>query len=323
MLTRCGRFVVLVLTPITWAAGALAQTYPVKPIRIVVGNAPGSSGDIVARLIAPALGERLGQAVVVENRAGAGTMIGSETVAKAAPDGYTLLMAFSTLAINPAMYKKVPFDAIRDFAPITHAVNLPGLMCAHPSLPAKNAKDLIALAKARPNQIVFGSAGQGSWSHVSTELFVTLAGIRMLHVPYKGTAPSMTALLSGETSVQTSNVLSMVPHVRAGRLKPLGVTSSKRAASAPEVPTIAESGLPAYESVQWLGLVAPAKTPREIIARLNRETNALVRAAEIRERLARDGAEAVGTTPEEFAAYIQAETAKWAKVIKAAGIQPE
>lgn len=232
------------------AAPAYSQSYPSRPVRIVVPNAPASSGDIVARLIVPPLSERLGQPVVVENRAGAGTMIGGEAVAKSLPDGYTLLMGVSTLAINPAAYKKVPYDALRDFTPITLVASLPAIIAMHPSLPAKSVKELIALAKARPDAIAFASTGQGAFSHATSALFMNMAGIRMLHVPYKGTGPAVTAVLTGEVSLVSANVLSALPHIRSGRLRALGITSTQRAAIAPDIPTIAEGGLPGYESTQ-------------------------------------------------------------------------
>lgn len=303
---------------------ALAQgNYPNRPVRIIVPNAPGSSGDITARLIAQPLSERLGQQVVVDNRAGAGTMIGGEIAAKSPPDGYTLLMGFATLAINPAIYKKVPYDALRDFAPITEVVFLPGILVVHPSLPVKSVKELIVLAKARPGEIPFASAGKGGYSHLSMELFMSMAGIRMLHVPYKGTGPGVIDLLAGHISVGTFNALSAVPHVRSRKLRALGVTSARRAVVVPEVPTIAEAGVPGYETTQWLGLLAPAGTPREIIVRLHKESVAVLRMPDIKERLAKDGAEPVASSPEEFAAHIGSETTKWAKVVKSAGIQPE
>ena len=305
------------------AAPVSSQNYPARPVRIVVPNAPGSSGDITARLIAQPLSERLGQQVVVDNRAGAGTMIGGEIAAKSPPDGYTLLMGFSTLAINPAIYKKVPYDALRDFAPITQVVYLPGVLVAHPSLPAKSVKELIALAKARPGDIPFASAGRGGYSHLSMELFISMAGIRMLHVPYKGTGPGVIDLLAGHVSVSTFNALSAVPHVRSGKLRALGVTSARRAVVLPEVPTIAEAGVPGYETTQWNGLLAPAGTPREVIARLHKESVAVLGTPDLKERLAKDGAEPVASSPEEFGAYIRTETVKWAKVVKSAGIQAE
>lgn len=305
------------------AAPAYSQSYPARPIRVVVPNAPGSSADIVARLITPPLAKRLGQRIVVDNRAGAGTMIGGEVVAKSPPDGYTLLMGLSTLAINPVMYRKVPYDAVRDFASITQVISLPGMLVSHPSLPARSIKELIALAKARPGAIEFGSTGQGTYSHVTTELFVSMAGIRMLHVPYKGTGPALAAVLAGEVAAAGLNILSALPHIRSGRLRALGVTSTRRAASAPEVPTVAEAGLPGYESVQWVGLLAPVGTSPEIIGRLYTESAAVLRAPEIQERLAQDGAEAVASSPAEFAAYIRSETLKWATVLKNAHIEPQ
>jgi tripartite-type tricarboxylate transporter receptor subunit TctC len=317
---------VILAAAITIAAApapSYAQVYPTRPLRIIVPNAPGSSGDIVARLIATPLGERLGQPVVIDNRAGAGTMIGGEAVARAAPDGYTLLMGFSTLAINPVTYKKVPYDALRDFAPITHLVSLPGTLASHPSLPVKSMKDLIALARARPGQIAFSSTGQGAFSHVCTQLLMSMANIRMLHVPYKGTGPSLSAALAGEVAVTSANILSALPHVRAQRLHALGVTSLKRAASAPDIPTVAEAGLPGYESVQWLGLLAPAGVPREVVARLYKESLAVLRSPAMTERLTKDGADVVASSPEEFGAYIRSETVKWGKVLQDAGIQPE
>lgn len=306
-----------------FAVPALSQGYPARAIRLVVPNAPGSSGDIVARLIAPPLTERLGQPVVVDNRAGAGTMIGGDAVAKSRPDGYTLLLGFSTLAINPAMYKKVPYDAARDFAPISHLVSAAGVLVAHPSLPARTVKELITLAKARPDAIAYASTGQGTYSHVTTALFTSMAGVRMLHVPYKGTGPAVAAVVGGEMAFGSINILTALPHVRSGRLRALGVTSTKRAESAPDIPTIAEAGLPGYESVQWLGLLAPAGTPGEIIGRLYKESGAVIRAPETRQRLAADGAEAIASSPDEFGAYIRSETVKWAKVLKTAGVEPQ
>jgi tripartite-type tricarboxylate transporter receptor subunit TctC len=249
-------------------------------------------------------------------------MIGTEAVARAVPDGYTLLMGFATLAINPVMYKKVPYDALRDFAPITHLVSVPALVAVHPSLPVKSIRELISLAKARPGQIAFASSGQGTFSHVSSELLLSMANVRMLHIPYKGTAGA-TPLITGEASLQTSNLLTMLPHARSGRVRALAVTSLTRATAAPDIPTVAESGLRGYESVQWLGLLAPAATPAEIIGRLHKEAVAVVRTAELKDRLAKDGAETVGNSSAEFGAYIRSETAKWSKVLKAAAVEPQ
>lgn len=303
---------------------ALAQSsYPNQPIRIVVPNSPGGTVDMIARLVAQGLTERLGRQVVVDNRPGAGTIIGSEIVAKASPDGYTLLMSVSTLAINPATYKKMPYDALRDFAPITQTAFVPNLFVVHPSVPAKSVKEMIALARARPGEIQYASAGHGSNPHLTMELFATMAQIRMIHVPYKGGTPAFIDLIAGRVAIMATNLSSIMPYVRAGKLRALGVTSARRSAAAPDIPTIAEAGLPGFEAVQWYGLLAPAKTPRQIIEKLHKEVVSILRAPDTSARLASDGAEVVASSPEEFAAYLKAETVKMAKVVKAAGIQPE
>ena len=303
---------------------ALAQSsYPDRPIRVVVPNAPGGTVDMIARLVAQGLTERLGWRVVVDNRAGAGTIIGSEIVAKALPDGYTLLMSVSTLAIDPAIYKKMPYDALRDFAPIIQAAFVPNLFVVHPSVPAKSVKEMIALAKARPGEILYASAGNGSNPHLTMELFASMAQIRLVHVPYKGGTPAFIDLIAGRVAIMATNLSSIMPHVRAGKLRALGVTSARRSAAAPDIPTIAETGLPGFEAVQWYGLLAPAKTPRQIIEKLHKEVVSILRAPDTTARLASDGAEVVASSPEEFAAFLKAETVKMAKVVKAAGIQPE
>jgi tripartite-type tricarboxylate transporter receptor subunit TctC len=302
---------------------AQAQQYPTKPVRLVVPAAPGGGTDITARIIAPKLSEQLGQQVVVENRAGAGTMIGSEAVARAAPDGYTLLMGISTLAINPAMYKKVPYDALKDFAPISQVVSLPNVLVTHPSLPVKSVKELVAFARARPGQLNYASAGVGTNPHLSMELFLAMTGLKMTHVPYKGAGPGLVDTVAGHVSVMTPSIISGLPHVRGGRLRALGVTSAKRAGGVPDIPTIAEAGVPGYDAVQWFGVLAPTTTPRAIVVRLHGEIVRVLQAADVKGRLSGDGADPVGNSPEEFAAFLSAETAKWAKVVKDAGIQPE
>jgi len=303
---------------------ALAQSgYPTRPIRIIVPTSPPAGADIIARSIAPGLSERLGQQVIVDNRAGASTMMGGELAAKAPPDGHTLVMGISTLAINPATFKHVPYDALRDFAPITHAAIQPLLLVTHPSFPSRSVKELIAVAKARPGDIAYSSPGFGTNPQMGMELFLFMTGTRMLHVPYRGGGDSIIALVSGHVSVSVASMLGTMPHVRSGRLRALGVTSARRVASASDIPTIAEAGVPGYESLQWYGLLAPAGTAKEIIARLNKETVAILRTPEISARLASDGAEVVASTPEEFDAYLRAETEKWARVAKAAGIKPE
>jgi len=306
------------------AALAQAQSaYPTRAVRLIVPSAPGGGTDISARILAPQLTQFLGQQVVVENRAGAGTMIGGEAVARAAPDGYTLLMGISTLAINPAMYKKVSYDALKDLAPISQAVALSNVLVIHPSLPSHNLKEFIAFAKARPGQINFASAGVGTSPHLSMELFLVLSGVKMLHVPYKGSGPGVTDLIAGHVPVMMPNMLSAQPHIKSGRIRALGVTGTKRAPGADDIPTIAEAGLPGYEAVQWYGMLAPANTPRDIISKLHAGVLRALQNPEVKQRLLNDGAEPVGSSPAEFATYIRSETEKWAKVIKAAGIQPE
>jgi tripartite-type tricarboxylate transporter receptor subunit TctC len=305
------------------AQSVLAQSYPNRAIKLVVPSSPGGGTDIVGRIVAQKLSEQLGQQVVVENRAGAGTIIGNEAVAKSAPDGYTLLMGLSTLAINPSMYAKLPYDALRDFAPISQAVTVPNILTLHPSVPAKTVKDLIALAKAKPGSITFGSAGLGTNPHLSGELFKSLAKIDMVHVPFKGSGQSVISLLAGEIAANFPSVPTAIPYIKAGRLRGLGVTTAKRTQALPDVPSIAEAGLPGYEATQWFGVLAPAGTPRAIIDRLHQELSRAVRSPDVKERLTSEGAEIVGGTPEEFAAYIKSETDKWTKVIKSAGIKPQ
>jgi tripartite-type tricarboxylate transporter receptor subunit TctC len=301
-----------------------AQTaYPTRAVRLIVPSSPGGGTDISARILAPQLTQFLGQQVVVENRPGAGTMIGGEAVARAAPDGYTLLMGISTLAINPAMYKKVTYDALKDLAPISQAVALSNVLVIHPSLPSRNLKEFIAFAKGRPGQINFASAGVGTSPHLSMELFLVMANLKMLHVPYKGSGPGVTDLIAGHVPVMMPNMLSAQPHIKSGRIRALGVTGTKRAPGADDIPTIAEAGLPGYEAVQWYGVLAPAATPRDIITKLHAGVVRALQNPDVRQRLLNDGAEPVGSSPEEFAAYLRSETTKWAKVIKAAGIQPE
>lgn len=313
----------IALAGMTLPAAAQQTSYPLRPVRLVVPSSPGGGTDISARILAPQLTQFLGQQVVVENRPGAGTMIGGEVVARAAPDGYTLLMGISTLAINPAMYKKVTYDAIKDLAPVSQAVSLSNVLVIHPSLPSRNLKEFIAFAKARSGQINFASAGVGTSPHLSMELFLVMANLKMLHVPYKGSGPGVTDLIAGHVPVMMPNMLSAQAHIKSGRVRALGVTGTKRAPGADDIPTIAEAGLPGYEAVQWYGVLAPAATPRDIITKLHSGVVRALQNPDVRQRLLNDGAEPVGSSPEEFAAYLRSETTKWAKVIKAAGIQPE
>ena len=304
--------------------GAYAQQpYPTRPVRLVVPSAPGGGTDITARIMAPKFSEYLGQQVVVENRAGAATMIGGEVVARAAPDGYTLLMGISTLAINAAMYRKIAYDALKDFAPISQVVTLSNVLVTHPSLPARNVKELVAFAKSRPGQINFASAGVGTNPHLSMELFLSMSGLKMMHVPYKGSGQGIVDVIAGHVPVMMPAVPTALVYIKNGRLRPLGVSGAKRSQAAPDIPTIAEAGIPGYEATQWFGILAPAGTPRAIVDRWHRETVRALKDPEVRDRLVADGADPVGSTPEEFAAYLRAETVKWAKVVKAIGIRPE
>ena len=306
------------------AVTAMAQQgYPARAIRLIVPSAPGAGTDITARILAPKLSGYLGQQVVVENRAGAATMIGGEAVARSIPDGHTLLLGISTLAINPAMYRKMPYDALKDFAPISWVVVLPNVLVTHPSLPVRTVKELVALARARPNQINFASAGTGTNPHLTMELFLSMAGVRMTHVPYKGTGQGMIDVLAGHVPVITPSVLTVLPYTRSGRLRGLGVSSAKRSSAAPDIPTIAEAGVPGYEATQWFGILAPAGTPGAIVDRLHREIVRALKDPEVRDRLVADGADPVGSSPDEFAAFIRSESVKWAKVVTDIGIKPE
>ncbi len=327
MVTLSLKFAAL-LPGVLWAgAGAQAQdkpdSYSSRVVRMIVPTAPGGGSDTIARLIAYGLSERLGRQMVVENRAGAGTIIGSEIVAKAAADGYMLLLASPPLTINPSTFRKLPYDASRDFAPITQAAVAPSVLIVHPSVPVKSVKEMISLARARPGELLFGSGGHGTHSHLAVVLFASMARIDMLHVAYKGGTPSLIDLMAGNIALTASGVFTAMPYVRAGRVRVLGVTGASRVPMAPEIPTVAESGLPGYESVQWYGLLAPAGTPRDIIVRLHKETVAVLRLPASRERVTADGAEVVASSPEEFAAFLREETLKWARIVKIAGIQPE
>ncbi len=299
------------------------QQYPVRPIRMIVPSAPGGGTDITARVISPKLSEYLGQQVVIENKAGAGTMIGSEMVAHAAPDGYTLLMGISTLAINPAIYKKVSYDALTDFAPISLVVTLPNVLVVHPSLGVKSVKEFIPYVKARPGQINFASAGLGTSPHLSMELFLSMAGLKMVHVAYKGSGQGLIDVVGGHVPVMMPSMLSGTPHIKSGKLIALGVTSAKRTVGEPDIPTIDEAGLPGYEAVQWFGVLAPKGTPREIITKVHGAVVRALQDPDIRKLLINDGADPIGNSPEEFAAYIRSETEKWDKVVRNTGIKKQ
>jgi tripartite-type tricarboxylate transporter receptor subunit TctC len=302
---------------------AFAQTYPVRPIRMIVAYPPGGGTDIVGRMMGQRLGENLGQTVVVDNRGGATGNIGTEIAAHATADGYTLLMGnVAPNAINVSLFKKLPFDPVKDFAPVSLVAVTPNILVVQPSSPVKTVKDLIALAKSKPGTLNFPSAGVGSSSHLAGEMLKSMAGIDMVHVPYKGGGPALVALLSGQVQLMFATLPAAMPHVKSGKLRPVAVTTSHRSQALPELPTIAESGVAGYEAATWYGLLAPAGTPKAIVDRLHAEIVKIL-ATDTRQRLAAQGFEPAGTTPAEFAGYIKSEIVKWGKVIKAAGIRPE
>jgi len=300
------------------AQGAASGGFPNKPMRMVVASAAGGILDTVGRLVAARIGESLGQTVVVENRAGAGGILGTEVVARAAADGYTLGKVATSHAINPGLYPKMPYDTLKDLAPVSHTVNLKNILVAHPSVGVSTVKELIDLARAKPRSITFASAGNGQSNHLSGEIFRMMAGIEMTHVPYKGSAPGLTDTVAGNTSVMFVDILSALPHIKSGRLKALGVTGTVRSPALPDVPTVADS-LPGFNGNTWLGLVAPGGTPREIVARLSGETHKALNLPEVRESLLSRGVEPVGSTPEQFAAHIEAEMQRYGAAIKASG----
>jgi tripartite-type tricarboxylate transporter receptor subunit TctC len=304
--------------------GALAQTWPAKPVRMLVPFPPGGGVDYAARIVGKHLSDRLGQPVVVENRAGANGIIALEALKAAAADGYTLAAASNgPLVINPSIYLKLPYDPVRDFVAIGRLVNFPLLLVAHPSVSAKSVPELIALAKAKPGALTYSSPGIGNGGHLAGELFASMANISLVHVPYKGTAPAATALLAGDVSLAFSSIPTVLPHVRAGKLRALAVGDATRVASLPEYPTIAESGLPGYEAFSWAGVIAPAGTPREIVTHVNRQLGQILRQRQIIEQFASEGTIPVPDTPEEFSAYIKSELVKWAAIVRMANIKPE
>jgi tripartite-type tricarboxylate transporter receptor subunit TctC len=295
-----------------------AETYPDRPIRLIVGFPPGGASDILGRIAAQQLSDALGQQVVVDNRGGAGGLIATEIASKGAPNGYTLLFSSIPHVINPHLYRKVHYDAIRDFAPVIQFVAVPLMMAASPSLAAKSVAELISLAKAKPGQINYASAGSGSSSHLAMELFKTMAGVSMTHIPYKGTGPLITDLIAGQVGVTIASAVPLSPQVKAGRLRGLAVTSPRRSAAFPELPAIAET-VPGYEVINWFGIFAPAGTPKPVIARINAALNKALQSPALRKTLNSSGADAVGGTPEDFAKVVKADFVKWAKVVKDSG----
>ena len=308
------------LALVACAISATAQSWPSKPIRYVVPFPPGGATDIIARAVAVELSKSLGQQVVVDNRAGAGGNIGADIVAKAAPDGYTMLMGtVGTHGINVSLYSKLPYDAVRDFAPVTLVAGVPNVLEVHPSVPATTVKELIAYARANPGKLNFASSGNGTSIHLSGELFKNMTGVDMVHVPYKGSAPALADLLAGQVNVMFDNLPPSLPHIKVGKLRALAVTTTKRSAALPEVPTMEEAGVPGYDASSWFGVLVPAGTPREIITRLHDEIVKALNLPEVKASLQGQGANPVGNTPEQFAAHIRAEIAKWSKVVKDSG----
>jgi len=300
-----------------------AQSWPLKTVRIIVPQSPGGSTDMTARLLAARLTDALGQTVVIDNRPGAGSMIGTELAARANPDGYTLLVVSSSITINPGLQARLAFDPLRDFAPITQLSAFPNVLVVHPAVPAKTVQELIAFARAKPGQVNYGSAGNGTGTHLSAELFKSITGVELQHVAYKGGGPAIGALLGGEVQVSFATLPSVLTHVRAGRLRALGVTTVRRSFALPEVPTIAETGVAGYEHVQWNGLLAPAGTAAPVITRLHAETVRALNGAEARAALASEGAEPVGNSPQAFAAVLKSEIERIGLVIRKAGIKAD
>ncbi len=324
MTTSNTLFLFLVFVPVAIGAQAAERgVYPSKPVRFIVPQSAGGSTDLVARPLAQRLSESLRQTVVVDNRPGAGSVLGTDIAAKAVPDGYTLLAVAASFTMSPSLHAKLPFDPVRDFAPISLLSSLPNVLVVHPSLPVKSVKELVALARARPGFLNFGSSGVATGTHMSMELFRHLTGVDMVHVPYKGGAPSMTALIGGEVKVTLGTISTALPHVKSGRLRALAVSTAKRAAAAPEIPTIAESGVPGFDYASWIGILAPAGTPSTIVARLHAESVKIVQLPEMRTLLASEGSEPVGNTPKEFGAIVQSEVERWKKVAKAVGVKAE
>ncbi|GAA4334415.1 tripartite tricarboxylate transporter substrate binding protein [Pigmentiphaga soli] len=303
----------------TGGAAVAADSYPSKPIRIVVVYPPGGGIDIIAREMGKKLTDVWGVPVVVENRPGAGTTLGANAVAKSAPDGYTLLMTDISFAIAPSLYKSLPYDTVRDFAPISLVNLVTDIMVAHPDVPANNVKELIALAKARPDGLVYASAGNGTLNHLAPEMFKSMAGINMVHVPYKGALAALNDVMAGRGQIYVGALISTVPQIKAGKIKAIAVTGAHRSPVLPDVPTIAESGVPGYDVAAWYGLLAPAGTPQAIVDKINKEVVRIVKEPEFAKRLADDGNEVVGSSPKEFATFLDSEIAKWRKAVVSAG----
>jgi tripartite-type tricarboxylate transporter receptor subunit TctC len=317
------RKLLLVLAAIPFSGAAFAQTYPDRPIRLIVSYPPGGGTDVSARVITPKLSERLGKQIVVDNRPGAGSTLGTDLVAKAPPDGYTLLMSDTTFGIVPALYPKIPYDAIKSFQTITQITAVPGALVIHPSLPARSVKELVALARAKPGGLNFGSGGVGTPVHMAGELLKLQAKINIVHIPYKGAGPAFSDLLGGHFHLMFPTLQSVVPHVKSGRVRLLALTSEKRSPAFPDTPTMEEAGVPGVVAMAWFGIHAPAGTPRAIVDRVHDEAVKVLQDPMVRERFIADGAEPVGSTPEQFQKFVANEIDKWTKVVKASGIKAE
>ncbi len=302
---------------------SFAQSYPVKPIKIVVPYPPGGFNDTLGRTLAAKFTEAWGQPAVVENKPGANTVIGVDHVAKSAPDGYTLLIVAFPFAVTPSLIKSMPYDTVKDFEPVILAATSPNLLVVNPQLPVKNVAELIALAKSRPGSLNYASTGNGSSNHISMELFKNLAGVDITHIPYKGSAPAVTDLLGGQVMLMFDNVPNVLPQVKAGRLRALATSGDKRTSLAPEIPTVAEAGVPGFEVTVWFGLVAPAGTPRAVVQKLNAEVTKILAMPDVRERFMAQGVEPQGSTPEQFGEHIRSQMVRWAKVVQDAGVKAE
>ena len=310
--------------PGLFPASASAQTYPVKPIRLIVPFPAGGGVDFIGRIIGQKLTERLGQQVAIDNRAGANGIVGLEALKSSAPDGYTIAAASAgPLTVNPFIYAKLPHDTLKDFTQIANMVNFPLLLVSHPSLPVKNVKELIALARAQPNQVTYSSPGAGNSGHLAGELFSSMAKAKILHIPYKGTAPAVIAVLAGEAHLTYSSIPTILPHVRSGRVRALGIGNAQRIPSLPDFPTIAEAGLPGYEAYAWAGMIGPANMPPQIVQRLSKEINEILRQKDVTDRMLAEGTVPTPSSPEEFTAYMRSELKKWGAVVKMAGIRAE
>ena len=311
------------VAPLAAMAQSNVASYPARPIRIIVPQSPGASTDLTARLVARRLSDAFRQPVVVDNRPGAGTIIGTELVVRAAPDGHTLMVVASGMTVNPSVYKRMPYDTERDLAPITQLTRFANLLAAHPAFAGQTLQDVLALAKAKPGMITYASAGLASGTHMSMELLKTMTGIDLVHVPYTGGGPAVTAAIGGQVQLNIGTTVGVLPHVRSGRLRAIAVTTATRTPAAPEIPTFAESGVPGYDHGPWNGLFAPAKTPSAVIAKIHAEVARAFQSPEVRKVFANEGVEAVASRPEEFAATIRDELVRWPKVVKAAGIEAE